>query len=322
VTILTNSFTTFAAKGIREELADVIYNISPEETPFISNAGRDDMSNTFTEWQQDSLAAASGSNAQLEGDDLAGSYDAVTATVRIGNYAQISRKSVSVSGTEELVNKAGRKSEIAYQIAKKSAELKRDIETTAIGTNQIALAGNTTTARTTATMLAWIKTNVANVVAGGANPSYTTLPNSLRTDGTTPVAFTETMLKSAAQLVWTAGGNPKTLMVDGPQKQTVSGFSGIATKTYYQTQEVTAAIIGAADVYVTDFGTLAIVPNRFQRHRDAWLIDWEYVKIAYLRAFQQMPLAKTGDAENRLIIAEWALKVTAENAHGLVADLS
>ena len=197
-------------------------------------------------------------------------------------------------------------------------------ENIAIGTNQIALLGSTTVARTTASMLAWIFSNVANVVAGGSNPSYSgqPVPNSLRVDGTTPVPFTETMLKTCAQLIWTAGGNPRTLMVDGPQKQTVSGFAGIATKTYYQVQEVTSAIIGAADVYVSDFGTLAIVPNRFQRHRDAWLIDWEYVKVAYLRKFQQIPLAKTGDAENRMLIAEWCVKVTNQGACGLIADLS
>lgn len=318
-----NSFATYEAKGIREELSNQIYNISPEETPFLSNAGRGDMENTFTEWQQDSLAAVA-ANAKLEGDDSF-TLDAVTATVRLGNYAQISRKSVVVTATEEVVNKAGRKSELAYQMAKKSAELKRDMESAAIGANQAgAAAGSDTVPRTTAGLLAWLKTNIDFATAGGgspANPSYTNLPANLRVDATTGlIAFTETRLKNVLQLTWTTGGNPKTIMVDGPQKQTVSSFSGIATKTYMQTEKVVSAIIGASDVYVGDFGTLAVVPNRFQRHRDVWFLDFEYIQLAYLRKFQQIPLAKTGDAEKRMLLAEWALKILHEGAQGAAFD--
>jgi hypothetical protein len=234
---------------------------------------------------------------------------------------------VVVTATEEVVNKAGRKSELAYQMAKKSAELKRDMESAAIGANQAgAAAGSDTVARTTAGMLAWLKTNVVFATGGGgspANPVYTNLPANLRVDATTGlVAFTESILKSVLQEVWATGGNPKTIMVDGTQKQTVSTFSGIATKTYMQTEKVVSAIIGAADVYVGDFGTLAVVPNRFQRHRDAWFLDFEYLQLAYLRKFQQIPLAKTGDAEKRMLLAEWALKVLHEGAQGLAADLT
>jgi hypothetical protein len=324
MTILTNTFTRYDAVGVREEIEDVIYNISPEETPFISNAGRDDCTNTLIEWQTDSLAAAA-ANAKVEGDDVVSvGFTATVATLRAGNYTQISTKSVSVSGTEEIVNKAGRKSELSYQLAKHSAELKRDVEYNILALNTAGAVGTTTTARKAASLLTFLYTNIGSIAGGGANPSFagTGVPAGTRGDGTTPVAFTETNLKSVAQQCWTSGGNPKTIMVDGPQKQTISSFGGIATKTYMQTEEVTTAIIGAADVYVGDFGVYAIVPNRFQRHRDAWFLDWEYLKVVYLRKFQQIPLAKTGDAENRMLLVEWSLKVTNQAASGLAPDLS
>ncbi len=185
--------------------------------------------------------------------------------------------------------------------------------------NQAAVAGGAAVARVTGSMGAFLKTNV-EFGAGGANPVYTNIPNATRTDGTLR-NFVEASLKNVAQLAWVTGGNPKTLMVGAVAKQEVSGFSGIATKTYYQNDKVTSAIIGAADVYVSDFGTLSIVPNRFQRSRDAWLLDWEYVQVAYLRKFRQVPLAKTGDAEKRMLIVEYALKVLNEGAHGLIADI-
>ena len=315
--IVTNTFTTFDAKGIREDLSNVITNIAPEETPYMSNIGRESVSNSLFEWQTDTLAAAA-ANKQLEGDDVA-SYDAVTATVRLQNYAQISRKTIVLSATEEVVNKAGRRSELAYQIAKRGSELKRDQEFSMLN-GAVAAAGNTTTARGTASLGAFIKTNV-DMQTNGANPSYTTLPNSARTDGNVRT-FTETILKNVIQQVWTSGGTPKILMTGPVNKQRVSGFSGIASARYnINGGDRPATIIGSADLYVSDFGQVAIVPNRFQRERDAWVIDPEYAKMTTLRPYQQIELAKTGDAEKRMLIVEWGHKVLAENAHGLAADL-
>ena len=314
--IATNTFTTFAAKGIRENLANIIYNISPEETPFQSNIGKDSVQNTLYEWQTDSLQAAA-TNAQLEGDDIT-SYDPVTATVRMQNYVQISRKTVVLSATEEIVNKAGRKSELAYQLAKKGAELKRDMELVMVQ-SQVASAGSTSAARTTGSVLAFIKTNTDTT---GTDPSYSTLPNSLRTDGTVR-AFTETILKNVIQKTWTSGGTPKILMTGPVNKQRVSGFAGIAATRYnIEGGAKPATIVGAADVYVSDFGNVTVVANRFQRERDALVLDPEYASVAYLRPFQQIELAKTGDAEKRLLIVEYGLKITSENAHGLAADLT
>lgn len=315
--IVTNTFTTFDAKGIREDLSNVITNIAPEETPFMSNIGRETVSNSLYEWQTDTLAAAA-ANKQLEGDDVT-SFDAVTATVRLQNYAQISRKTIVLSATEEVVNKAGRRSELAYQIAKRGSELKRDQEFTMLN-GAVAAAGNTTTARGTASLQAFIKTNY-DMQTNGANPSYTTLPNSARTDGNVRT-FTETILKNVIQQVWTAGGTPKILMTGPVNKQRVSGFSGIASSRFnIEGGARPATIIGAADIYVSDFGNVQVVPNRFQRERDAFVIDPDYAKLMTLRPYQQVELAKTGDAEKRMLIVEWGLKVTAENAHGICADL-
>ena len=315
--IVTNTFTTFDAKGIREDLSNVITNIAPEETPYMSNIGRESVSNSLYEWQTDTLASAA-ANKQLEGDDVT-SFDAVTATVRLQNYAQISRKTIILSATEETVNKAGRRSELAYQIAKRGSELKRDQEFTMLN-GAVAAAGNSTTARGTASLGAFVKTNV-DMQTNGANPSYTTLPNSARTDGNVRT-FTETILKNVIQQVWTAGGNPKMLMVGPVNKQRVSGFSGIASSRFnIEGGARPATLVGAVDIYVSDFGNIQVVANRFQRERDAWVIDPDMAKMTTLRPYQQVELAKTGDAEKRMLIVEWGHKVLAENAMGLAADL-
>ena len=313
--IASNTFLTYSAKGIREDLSNVIYNISPEETPFVSNVGKGSISNVVFDWQTDALAAAA-ANAQLEGDETA--YDAVTATVRLQNYAQISRKSVIISGTEEKVNKAGRKSELAYQIAKRGAELKRDIEFGCLN-NQAAVAGDSTTARQTGSLQAFLKTNT-NKASDGTDPVYTTIPNDARNDGTQR-AFTEAMLKDVIQQVWTEGGMPKMLLVGPYNKTVVSGFAGIAETRIAATNKPTT-IIAAADVYVSDFGAVSIVPSRFQRERDAFVVDPEYASIDYLRPMQTMDMAKTGDADKKLMLAEWGLRVKTEKAHGIIADLT
>lgn len=318
--IQTNTFLTYSAIGMREELSDIIYNISPTETPFMNSIGRTSVDATFYEWQTDALASASTSNAQLQGDDLAGTATAVVPTVRVGNRTQISRKVVLVSGTEERVNKAGRKSEMGYQLAKQSAELKRDMESILLN-NQAAVTGNSTTAPTTAAMPAWIKTNTSKGV-GGVDPTYTSgAPNLPRTDGTAR-SFTETILKTVLQSMFTAGGNPKILMVAPGIKSEVSAFTGIATRYRDVNSKDQAQIIGAADVYVGDFSTVMVIPNRFQRSTDGWLIDTKYLSTAFLRPFATKPLAVTGDATKNMLVVEYGLKVGNEASCGLCADLN
>jgi hypothetical protein len=319
VTILSNTFLTFDAKGIREELSDAIYNISPEDTPLMSMASKEKAQNTLFEWQTDSLAAAA-ANAQLEGDDI-GTYSAVDPTARVGNYAQISRKTLIISGTEEAVDKAGRKSELAYQTAKRGVELKRDMEFILFNA-QAGVAGNSTTARVTAALNAWVKTNT-DVGTGGGDPAYTAgVPAAVRTDGTQR-AFTETVLKAVCQALWTAGGELRYLFVGPVNKSKASAFGGVATKNYdLSGKPRPTAIIGAADVYVSDFGYLSILPHRYQRERDAWFIDPQWIAIKHLRPFRREKMAKTGDAEKRMLLVEWGLKVRQEAGLGLAADLT
>jgi hypothetical protein len=318
---ITNTYTRFDAKGVREDLSNVIYQISPEETPFMSNVGRENVSNTFFEWQTDDLAAASTTNAQIEGDDIT-SFTAVTATVRLGNYTQISRKDVIIAGTLEAVDKAGRRSELSYQMAKKSAEIKRDMESTMLA-NQAAAAGSTSSARKSGALLAFLKTNTSEG-SGGGDPSYTTIPDAARTDATTTNlrSFSEALLKDVIQKVWTEGGAPSIVMAGPVNKQNLSKMAGIGATRFNVQGAKPSTIIGSADIYVSDFGNVSIVANRFQRERDVFVLDPEYASVCYLRPFQTVELAKTGDAEKRMLLCEWGLKIKNEKAHGAVYDLN
>lgn len=322
MTAITNTVQTYALRGIREDLSDMIYNIAPTDVPFMSNIGRSTADNTYFEWQTDTLAAASTTNAQIEGDDIS-SFTAITPTNRMGNYTQIARKDVIVSGTADRVRKAGRKAELAYQITIKTKELKRDLETSILY-NQAASAGNSSTARYTAGLPAWIRTNV-DKDGGGTNPtlSGTTqgYPNAARGDGTQR-SFTETILKNVIQQCWTSGGEPTMIMLGAFNKQAFSAFTGVATKYREVGSKQQAQIIGAADIYVSDFGTLTAVPCRFQRTRDVFVIDPKMASVAYLRPFMTEELAKTGDAEKRMMLVEYGLRVNNEAAHGIAADLT
>jgi len=312
---VTNTYRTVDAVGIREDLADVIYNISPEDTPFQSNIGRGKCTNTLYEWQVDELAQIDLDNNVTEGADVS-TFDEVEPTVRLQNYVQISRKTIVIANTLEAVTKAGRKSEVAYNLAKRGAELRRDMEAIALSNQG---ASSSSGLRKTAGILAFLKTNV-NKASDGSNPTYTTLPTGTRTDGTRR-DFTEAMLKDVIQECWKQGANPKILMVGPSNKQTVSTFPGIAQQRYNASGAKPSTIVAAADIYVSDFGNLSVVPNRFQRQGDAFVLDPEYAEMVYLRSFKQETLAKTGDAEKRMIIVEWGLKVKQEKAHGLVTDL-
>ena len=320
MTIVANTLLTYDQIGIREDLSDTIYNISPEDTPFMNMAGRVKVKNKLFEWQTDALAAVDASNWHLEGDDVT-TFPATAVTTRMGNYAQISRKLLILADSDEAVTTAGRRSELAYQLAKRSAELKRDMETMALA-NTAGVAGNSTTERRTASLAAWIQTN-SSFGAGGADSTYASgVPTPARTNGTQR-AFTEVILQAVAEAVWTAGGKMRILMVGPFNKGVASAFSGVATKNYdLSGTPRPTAIIGSADVYVSEWGVLNIIPNRFQAERDAWLIDPEFVNFGFLRTFRVVKLAKTGDAEKRMLINEWGLMVKQEAALGLCADLN
>ena len=311
------TFQTYQSIGNREDLTDVIYNISPTDTPFMSSVGKTKATAVYHEWQTDSLEAAA-QNAVVEGADA--SSITVTPTTRVGNRCQISSKTIQIAGTQESVDKAGRKSEKAYQLSKASAELKRDMEKILLS-NQAAVTGDASTARKLGSLQAWLETNY--VGAGTAGSDGTTA----RVSGT-DAAFTETMLKNAVKAAYEQGGNPSVLMVTPTQKQVVSGFAGIAQQRYQAPSNAPTTIVGAADVYLSDFGTLSVVPNRFMtadaddNGEVAFVLDPEYASIAYLRPFATNELAKTGDSEKTQLLVEYTLEVKNEKAHAIIADLA
>lgn len=321
MTIIANTFTRYASIGIREELSNIIYNISPEETPFMSNGGRETVRNTFFEWQTDSLANAA-HNYHIDGDDIT-TFPATEPTSRIGNYTNISRKLIILADNLSVIDAAGRTSELAYQITKMGQELKRDQEHTLLA-NQVAVGGGTGTARRTAGLPAWLKTNSSRGT-GGTDPTVAGgVVNAAAGDATTANrrAFTIDMLNDVIEKVWNQGGTPKMLMVGGHNKTVVSGFTGIAANRYEISKPEAGVIIGAADIYVSDFGTVNIVPNRFQRDRDAFVLDPEFYATCILRPIESIELAKTGDAEKRMLLVEYGLKVKNEAALGVIADLT
>lgn len=322
---VTKATTYDAANSMREDLSNIIYDISPTTTPLMSNIGRDTADNTYFEWQTDVLAAASSSNAVVEGAD-AGNADFVE-TVRSANYAQISNKIVSVSGTSQAVNMAGMRSLLAYETAKKAKELKRDMEAT-ITANQAANAGSTSVARVTAGLPAWLRTNaVANgatapTVSGTSGNGY---PNAAWTnlDPTNAAQdLTETMLKTAIKEAWSEGSEVSVFMV-GPHNKTVaSGFAGLAEQRVTYNQVKPLKIIAAADVYLSDFGEVAIVANRFQPENFAFVLDPEYASVSYLRPFQTLDIGKTGDSTKKELVVEYGLRVKTEKAHAVIANLT
>jgi len=310
----TNTFATYEAIGNREDLSDVIYRIDPTDTPFMTGIEREKASAVNHEWQTQALAAADSTNAQLEGDDAATS--AVTPTARLGNVAQISYKVARVSGTQRAVEHAGRDDELAYQEMLKGLELKRDMEAILVGTNQAKVTGNDTTARKTASVLSWLKSNTSKG-ASGSDPSAADGTGS-RTDGTQR-AFTEANLKSVLNSIWTNGGKPDCIMTGAFNKQVFSTFTGRAT----QIEDTKGKkIIAAVDAYESDFGLLKVVPNRFQRARDVLVLQTEMWAVAFLngRRMVSVPLAKTGDSDRKQILSEYALVSRNEKSSGGVFD--
>tara|TARA_B100001057_G_scaffold434388_1_gene464005 strand:+ start:1039 stop:2001 length:963 start_codon:yes stop_codon:yes gene_type:complete len=316
--ITTNTFTSFDAKGIREQLSEVISSISPEEVPLQSNLGSVNVSNTYFEWQTDSLNAVS-KTARADGDDVGNTFDSTSATTRVGNYTHILRRTAIVADNLSDQSLAGRSDEMAMQLAKRGRELRRDYE--AVFTdNNAAVAGNSSTPRETAGLGAWIATNDI-MGAAGSPASPTGDGTDARTDGTQRV-FTEAMLKSAMQLAFTSGGKPSIMMTGPFNKTKVSGFAGIAAQRYMAPSDGPTTIIGAADVYLSDFGSLSCVVNLFQRERDCFLLDPELAEIAVLRPIQTVDLAKTGDATRKMVLGEMGLQVTNEAGHAGVFDLT
>ncbi len=325
----TNLYDSYDLAGDREDLTDIIHNISPTDTPFLSACGSGTAKATYHEWQTDTLLDANGANAAVEGNDAA--LVEPTATVRVGNYTQISTKITGVSGTSEVIDKAGRDSELAYNMAKNGRELKRDVEAAMIGVSTASVAGNSTTARIPGSFNSWLETNdhgaagasPANRGTGGSAGGFSGSTTSAPTDGT-PRVFDQAILDGVIQECWDNGGNPTQIQAGPSQKTNLSGFDGVGAR---RTDSADRTIIATADVYVSNFGTLNVIPNRYIRKtatvdREVFVIDPEYIKFATLRPWQSFELAKSGDSDKREMLVEWTLEVCNEAGHGVCADLS
>ncbi|KVU10667.1 hypothetical protein WK62_05225 [Burkholderia ubonensis] len=323
MSVPTNTFQTFTQKNIREDLINTIYNVDPYKTPFLNMAKKDTAKQTNHEWDTDVLAAQNLNNAAIEGDNPTSQN--LTPTARMGNYTQISTKTVQISGTTQAVVAAGGSNKMGYQLLKKSKELKRDMEGI-LTYNQAKNAGSSSTARLMAGLPAWLQQNTVFQTGGspsGANPG---LASNGWTDGSqtrvyngTTVAITEAMIKSMLQKVYVSSGDcPEYMLVSAVNKQNISAFSGPGTR-FIEVEDKTLRTV--VDVYESDFGDVKIVPDIFLAHSgDVFGINPNYVRVAYLRPFQTIPLAKTGDSDQKMLLVEYTLQMGNEHAHGAIYD--
>ena len=321
-----NTRQTYGAIGIREDLSNIIYNISPTDTPFLSGCGRGSADNTTFEWQTDELKTVA-MNTQIEGNDYAST--AATEPRRLTNYTQISATQVQSSGTAEAVDFAGRKSTQAYQLAKRAKEMKRDMEYMLLqGT--VKVLGSSGTARETAAFSTWVGTNSAstsNVVAASTGAGITNSGASTYPDGTTNSATggantttTIALINNVAERVWNLGGTPDTILCNGTVKGTISsstvGGAVVAEPRANHGGSGPITAVNAVDVLVTDFGTFKVVPDRFIPATNVDFIDFDLWSVDYLRPFRTETLAKSGDSVKQLLIAEYGLRAKNGNGSG------
>lgn len=309
----TDTLSSYGAIGNREDLSDIIYEVAPTKTPFLSMLSRTTATSTKHEWQTHSLAAASATNFVLEGDDA--TTDAGTTTARVVNYTGISDKVARVTRTQEKVSKAGRNSEMAFQMETKMKELKRDCESILLANNAY-VAGNDTTARESAGVQAWIKTNTD--IASDATAS-TGDGSDAHTDGTAR-ALTEFMFEEVLSSCWTEGGEPTMAILNKFQKRKVANFSGNTTRTMDGDMK---KLTNTIDIYIDPLGNeIRMVPDQFVPADVIYFIDPEHVKFAVLDDFQSQDLSKTGDSDRKQIIVEATLEMCNEKAHGGIYDLA
>jgi len=315
--VVTNNMSTYDATSIREDLSDVISNLTPEERPFMESIGRRDVSNTTFEWQVEELPSV---NVTAREEGAIATDDASTPTVRVSNVTQILSRNATVSGTQLSVDNAGKGGdELSHQMALISRALARDVESVLLANQAKASGSDGSPTRSTAGMGAWIRTNVSKA-SDGTNPTDA-VGGDARNDGT-PENFTETRLKDALKLAYENSADQPSIIMTGPYQKTVlSTFSGRASSTQVVALPTKADEVQATvSVYIGDFGTYKSVVNRFQRDRDVYIVNPDYAKVAYLRPFEQKELSVAGDAEKRMITVEFGLQVDNEKAHALVAD--
>jgi len=318
------TFETYGTVGIREDLADIIYNIAPTDTPFMSNVGKGSASGTYHEWQTDDLSAAT-DNKVAEG--VAAPAAESSATTRVGNYTQIATKTVSVSGSNEVADAAGRASQMAYQLAKKGMELKRDMEKTLVGTDKAQSAGvaatGTQAPRELGSVTSWIGTNCLQgaVIADPATAAPTGNGTDIAVAGTSR-DLTSDLLNEVIEDVWTSGGNPSMIMCGAFQKSKITGFTGNTNTARKFTDAESKKFINAVDVYVSDYGELNVVPNRLMLNDTLLVLQPDMWSVDTYRDFQTKDLAVTGDFESKQLLVEYTLTSKNEAASGAIRDLS
>jgi hypothetical protein len=321
---VTGAFDTYTAIGNREQLADAIYMISPEDTPMMTLLGRTSVDGTHPEWQTDKLAAPA-TNAQIEGDTW--NFAAFLPTQRVGNYTQISDKKIVVTRTQEKVIKAGRKSELKRELKKQGTVLKKDMEY-AILSPQASVAGNASTARKLGGFPSWLVTNVSRGATGanGGFQSGTGLVNA-PTAGTKR-AWTQVMMDDVLQSAYSQGGNVTTVMVSPYCKRIFSAFPGVAALRANQSQSSRdqLTIFQGADTYVSDWGVINIIPNRVMATDatvagNVFILDPTMADVGIFDDIQMFEAAKIGDAERRVLVVEYSFICRNEAAHGIVADV-
>ena len=310
----TNTLDSYDVKGIREDLSDVIYDISPEETPFYTACAKAKASNTLHEWQTDALRS-SGDNAHIEGDDTIA--EARSATVRLNNRTQIFKNSVVIPGTDQGLNKAGRAREMAYQVLKIAKEQKLDIEK-AMFANQAKVAGDSSTARRMAGVPSWLTTNT-NFQSGSSGADPTGDGSNARTDDGTPTAFSQTKFDAVMQAIWVAGGKPDSVYLSAFQMNLALGFTGNNNQRSNITAEAEKVIKHMA-VYVTPWGTVEFKPTRENRARDVFIMQDDMWAVGVLRSTKNEELAKTGDNEKRQVVTELTLVCRNEKSSGGIFD--
>jgi hypothetical protein len=310
----SNTFDTYDQVGIREDLSNVIYNITPDETPFYSACKKVKAKSTKHEWQTDTLRA-SGTNAHLEGDDTTAVQR--TATVRLDNQTQIFKDAVTISDTDEGVDKAGRGKEMAYQLLKVASEQKLDIEK-ALFANNAKVVGDSSTARELAGLGAWLKTNV-NFQNGNTGANPTGDGTDARTDDGTPTAFSQTKFDDVMQSIWESGGKPDTCYLSAFQMDKALSFTGNNNQRS-NVQGESGKVVNEIVVYVTPWGSVKFVPSREIRPQDVYIVQSDMFCVANLRPTKQTALAKTGDNEKRQVVTELTLVSKNEKASGLIAD--
>lgn len=307
----TNTFQTYQAIGNREDLSNDIYNITPYDTPMTTLAKKGSAEAMYTEWQTEALAAVNSGNAVIEGDDATNT--ALTPTVRVGNYIQTMEKTVGISNIQEAVGKAGPNRERARALINKRRELKRDCEAIILS-NQVRVVGTAGTAQKLRPLVGWYATNDSRG-AGGADGTA----SAAATDGTQR-NFSETLVRNLLATCYANGAEPSVIM-SGPINRTnfTTQISGGATKFY---QVADKQMVATITKYVSDYGTLKIMPNRFQRERDMHFIDPDFVELRYLENWSQQDLAVTGLAKRTQMWGSLTLAVLNEAAHGVIADLN